>query len=233
MPRSCSAPISDGSVYLAGGVVTWLAGISSRMFYFRLLFPFTPRGFWINLRTSLVNSTRGNASWRAVVVRLVALALALTVVWLSGGGLGLVLGYGVSLLWVYPWFSWLSILAEHRWFCSDEQARDRWQMECINCRPTAFPGLTGWVVGGLIFPLSDKYHLVHSLYPYVRWNYLPILDRHLRERDAHYPVFQSEGLLFPRGPHPAALSELRQRVSAPRPGDLASWSARFDVSRRA
>ena len=31
MPRSCSAPISDGSVYLAGGVVTWLAGISSRM----------------------------------------------------------------------------------------------------------------------------------------------------------------------------------------------------------
>ena len=31
MPRSSSASISDGSVYRAGGVVTWLAGISSRM----------------------------------------------------------------------------------------------------------------------------------------------------------------------------------------------------------
>lgn len=207
-------------------------GITARTFHLRLFYPFTPRGFWINLRTSLVNSTRGNASWRAVVIRVVVLTLALWVIWRAGGVPGLVLGYGVSLLWIYPWFSWVSILGEHRWFCADDEAQDRWQMECINCRPTAFSGLTGWIIGTLIFPLSDKYHLAHSLYPYVRWSYLPTIDRHLRQHDPHYPVFRSEGLLFPRGPLPGALSELRQRLSAPRPGDLASWGERFAVSPR-
>lgn len=229
--RSPNHPDKDPNLrrIVEGGV---RPGISAAMFYVRLLYPFTPRGFWINLRTSLVNSTRGNASWRAVVIRIVSLAAALGAIWLAGGVPGLVL-YGVSLLWVYPWFSWISILGEHRWFCSDDQAKDRWQMECINCRPTAFPGLSGWVIGRLIFPLSDKYHLAHSLYPYVRWNYLPTIDRHLRKHDPYYAVFQSEGLLFARGTMPAALSELRERVSAPRPGDLATWGARFAVARRA
>jgi fatty acid desaturase len=88
-------------------------------------------------------------------------------------------------------------------------------------------------VSRLVFPLSDRYHLAHSLYPYVRWSYLPAIDRHLRAHDPHYAVYQSAGLLFPRGPLPAALSELRERLSAPRPGDLAAWGERFAVTRRA
>lgn len=204
-------------------------GISAREFHWRLLFPFTPRGFWINLRTSLVNSTRGNASWRTAMLRVVVVVATALVLWQTGGARGVVLGYVVPLLWFYPWFSWISILGEHRWFAPDDHAKDRWQMECINCRPTAFPGLLGWLIGGLIFPLSDKYHLAHSLYPYVRWDYLPTIDRHLRATDPHYPVYASIGLLIARGDRPAALSELRQRLHEPRPGDLATWHTRFAV----
>lgn len=207
-------------------------GITARGFYLRLLFPFTPRGFWINLRTSLVNSTKGNSSWRVVALRLVVLASALALIWHSGGAAGLALGYLLPLLLVYPLFSWISILGEHRWFVSDDAAQDRWQMECINCRPMEFPGVSGWIVGHLIFPLSDKHHLAHSLFPYVRWNYLPAIDRYLREHDPYYPVHQSRGLLRPRGPLPAALSELKQRVTGAGSGDLAAWSERFAVTRR-
>lgn len=207
-------------------------GITARGFYLRLLFPFSPRGFWINLRTSLLNSTKGNSSWRVVALRVAVVAATLALVWSCGGAAGLVFGYLVPLLLVYPWFSWISILVEHRWFCADDAARDRWQMECINCRPTEFPGVSGWIVSRLIFPLSDRYHLAHSLFPYVRWNYLPPIDRYLREHDPYYPTYRSEGLLFPRGPLPAALSELKQRVTGTGAGDLAAWAERFAVTRR-
>ena len=206
-------------------------GISPLEFHARLFFPLSPRGFWINLRTSAVNSTMGNASWRTVGARLVSVALALSVLWLAGGAAGVAVGYAVPLLFVYPLFSWVSLLGEHRWFCPNDQGRDRWEMECINCRPTAFPGLTGWIVRQLVFPLSDAYHLAHSLYPHVRWSYLPAIDRHLRAHDPHYAAYRSEGLLFSRGPLPAALSELRERLHDPRPGDLARWGERFAVTR--
>lgn len=206
-------------------------GITTREFHVRLFYPFSPRGFWVNLRTSLVNSTLGNSSWQVIVTRIVALALALSLLWLCAGAVGIVVGYVVPLLLVYPFFSWISILTEHRWFCPNDQGRDRWQMECINCRPTDFPGVSGWIVRQLIFPLSDRYHLAHSLYPHVRWSYLPTIDRYLRQHDEYYAVYQSEGLLLPRGPLPTALSELKQRLAAPGPGDLAAWGERFAVTK--
>ncbi|MEZ4315531.1 MAG: fatty acid desaturase, partial [Polyangiaceae bacterium] len=121
-------------------------GISPAEFHARMFFPLSPRGFWINLRTSVVNSTMGNASGWTVVTRLVSVTLALGVLWVAGGAVGIVVGYVAPLLFVYPLFSWVSLLAEHRWFCPNDQGRDRWEMECINCRPTAFPGLSGWVL---------------------------------------------------------------------------------------
>lgn len=228
--RSPNKPGKDPNLHrvIEGGV---RPGISAREFHLRLFFPFSPRGFWVNLRTSIVNSIQGNASGPAALGRVASLSAALGLFWAMGGAAGLIVGYGVSLLFVYPFFSWVSILAEHRWFCPDDEAQNRWQMECINCRPTEFPGVMGAVVRHLIFPLSDKYHLAHSLYPHVRWSYLPAIDRDLRASDAYYPAHRSEGLLFPRGPLPAALSELRQRLSAPRPGDVAAWGERFAVKR--
>lgn len=208
-------------------------GISPREFSLRLLYPLTPRGFWVNLRTSLVNSTRGNHAWHTAVARVLAVAALWSALVWAGGPTGFLVGFLAPLLTLYPLYSWISILVEHRWFCSDEGTTGRWQMECVNCRPTAFPGLAGWLIGALIFPLSDKYHLAHSLYPYVRWDYLPAIDAHLRARDRYYPVFRSEGLLVPRGALPAALSELKLRLTAQPAADLAPWAARFAVPRAA
>lgn len=228
--RNPNDPVRDPNLrrIIEGGV---RPGITPRQFHIRLFYPFSPRGFWVNLRTSTINSLRGNSSWYVVVTRVVALTLALSLLWLTGGTEGVVIGYAVPLLLIYPFFSWISILAEHRWFCPNDQASDRWQMECVNCRPTEFPGASGWIVRHLIFPLSDKYHLAHSLYPHVHWCYLPAIDRHLRQHDPYYSAYQSEGLLFPRGPLPAALSELKRRLSTPRPGDLAAWGEQFAVSK--
>lgn len=224
--RSPNKPDKDPNLkrIIEGGM---RPGISPLEFYLRLLYPLTPHGFWVNLRTSLVNSTKGNVSWRAAATRVISVAALWSALWWAGGTTGFLVGFLVPLFTLYPLYSWISILVEHRWFCSDEDATGRWQMECVNCRPTAFPGLSGWFVGALIFPLSDKYHLAHSLYPYVRWDYLPEIDVHLRKTDRFYPVYRTEGLLFPRGTVPAALSELKHRLTAQPATALASWAPRF------
>ena len=53
--------------------------------------------------------------------------------------------------------------------------------ECINGRPTEYRGVTGWLIRHTVFPGTDHHHLAHSLYPHVRWNYLPAVNRALRE----------------------------------------------------
>jgi fatty acid desaturase len=226
--RNPNDPLKDPNLrrIIDGGM---RPGITRAQFYWRLLYPLLPRGFWVNLRTSAVNAWLGNASVAAALTRVAAMILGVGLVWLCGGLPGL-FAYAIALLLVYPWFSWLSILAEHRWFCPSERPANRWQMECTNCRPTGFAGWTGWLARQLVFPLSDAYHLVHSLYPYVRWNYLPALDRHLRAHDPFYAAYASEGFLFPRGALPAALSELKDRLTR-RTGDLAAWGEDFAIRR--
>jgi fatty acid desaturase len=63
-----------------------------------------------------------------------------------------------------------------------------------------------------ICPSSDAYHLAHSLYPGVRWNYLPAIDRVLKVDEPRYSQHASEGLLLSSDGIPSALSELRDRL---------------------
>jgi fatty acid desaturase len=189
------------------------------------LFPLGPRGIWSNFRTVVVNSLGKNASGGVIVVRCVSVALAIGSIWLVGGTKGVLLGYVLSLFLVYPWFAWISLMAEHRWFCRSD-TDDSWKRECENCRPTDFPGPVGWVIWQLVFPMSDKFHLAHSLYRYVRWSYLPTIDRRLSKDSPEYAAHRSEGLLFARAGRPAALSELRERLTGRR-DDVAPWGQKF------
>lgn len=193
----------------AGGYV---AGISPGGFYALLLYPLTPRGAWVNL-TTMARSSLLNHSHLTTVVRVVCLLTVAALLYWAGGWKGVLFGWLVPLLTSYPVFAWVSLLTEHRWFV-EGTSRDRRDLEYLAGRPTDYFGLTGWLIRVFIAPTSDAYHLAHSLYPGVRWNYLPAIDRHLKIHEPRYSNNASEGLLLRRGSAPTALSELYERLVA-------------------
>ncbi|WP_394826765.1 fatty acid desaturase family protein [Pendulispora albinea] len=224
--KNPNQPIKDPNLMriIAGGMVP---NISEGRFYFNLLYPLTPLGFWVGLRTMAQHSTLYNRNIGTLFLRIATVAGFVGGFIALAGWKGLVLGYVVPLFVSYPLYTWLSLLSEHRWFVASDPGADRRTMECTNCRPIDFPGVGGWVIRQLVYPLSDQYHLAHSLYPFVRWNYLPAIDRALKERDELYARYRSEGFLFGREGMPAALSELRERLTGARDWDRAPWSAQY------
>lgn len=191
----------------AGGYV---AGISSTSFYALLLYPLTPRGAWVNL-TTMARSSLLNHSRLTTVVRVLCLIAVAALLYWAGGWKGVLFGWLVPLLTSYPVFAWVSLLTEHRWFV-EGTSRDRRDLEYLAGRPTDYFGISGWLIRVFIAPTSDAYHLAHSLYPGVRWNYLPAIDRHLKIHEPRYSNNASEGLLLKRGSAPTALSELYERL---------------------
>ncbi|WP_063534831.1 fatty acid desaturase [Burkholderia sp. MSMB1589WGS] len=191
----------------AGG---YTSGMSPLEFHMRLLYPLTPGGAWANIVTMARNSML-NHSGATAVVRWIAVTVAGVVLYWAGGWKGVVFGWLVPLLTSYPVFAWISLLTEHRWFV-EGPARDRLDIEYLAGRPTDYFGFSGWLVRLFIAPTSDAYHLVHSLYPGVRWNFLPAIDRHLKIHEPRYTQNASEGLLMRRGNAPSALSELYERL---------------------
>jgi len=191
-----------------GGMV---APLSSWQFYGRLLYPLTLRGATDNVRTMLRNS-RMNHSRGTAALRVLCLAGLSLLLYAIGGWRAIVLGWLVPMLTSYPLFVWLALLTEHRWFVERPPAGSRFDLECWAGRPTDYAGVSGWLVRILVSPTSDAYHLAHSLYPGVRWNHLPAIDRALKVADARYTAHASSGLLFASEHAPSALSELRERL---------------------
>ena len=206
--------------FVAVGVVP---GITLADWRRKLWYPFTLAGFAETLRNLTDGTFRKNVHPALVPLRLAVTAGFCVLLWAVGGMSGVMLGFVVPLVTVYPFFSWISVLAEHRWFVRCD-ATDRKTRECINGRPTDYPGVLGGIVKHLVFPFSDHYHLAHSLYPSLRWNYLPAIDRALREQLARYARYHSVGLVRSRGGRPSALSELCERLTTPDHPDLADWA---------
>jgi len=200
----------------------FLPGISRRRFDYMLLHPLTPRGF-VETLTLIATGARRNRTWRGALVRIAMVAvMVVALVWALGWA-GLVIGYVVPMLTTYPLYSWISLLAEHRWFVSCNETT-HFARECVNGRPTAYPGALGWVIKHAIFPATDHYHLVHSLYPHIRWNHMAAIDRVLAAGDPRYRRYGSVGLLWQAGDAPSALSELRARMTSSQATDLAPWA---------
>lgn len=191
----------------AGGYV---AGVSPICFYRLLLYPLTPEGAKVNLTTLMRSSLLNHSRLTSVVRCLCLMAVAALLYW-AGGWKGVVFGWLLPLLTSYPVFAWVSLLTEHRWFI-EGPIRNRRDLEYLAGRPTDYFGLSGWLVRVFIAPTSDAYHLAHSLYPGVRWNYLPAIDRHLKIHEPRYSSNASEGLFVRRGSAPTALSELYERL---------------------
>jgi fatty acid desaturase len=193
----------------AGGMV---APLRPRQFYARLLGPIRPATLLARLgqfgRDSVVNE-----GWRTVGLRVASLATATLVLLAAGGWQGVAFGWLVPLSTSYAVFVWLALLAEHRWFVEGPRPKDRKSIEFLAGRPTDYSRLSGAVVRVLVSPTSDAYHLAHSLYPGIRWNYLPAIDRVLKVVEPRYSEHASEGLIFDRHGVPSALSDLRDRLA--------------------
>jgi fatty acid desaturase len=197
-------------------------GISEKEFYWKLFYPLTFAGFKETLQ-SMFKNYFSNKEVSHAIVRFSVIISLVSSLYILFGWKGLLITYLLPLLTTYPLFSWISVLVEHRWFvnCNEQDRRTR---ECINGRPTDYNGFTGWIIKNALFPGTDHYHLVHSLYPFVRWNYMKAIDMALKEQEPAYTKFLSQGLLFSNGTTPSALSELRDRITNLDALDLAVWA---------
>lgn len=198
----------------AGGYV---AGLTHWAFYARLFYPLTPFGAYGNIATMVRNSLL-NHSRATKFARCTSLLATAGLMYSAGGWQGIVFGWLLPLLTTYPLFAWISLLTEHRWMI-DGQPEGRLELEFLVGRPTDYFGISGWLVRVFVAPTSDAYHLAHSLYPGVRWNYLPLIDRHLKVHEPRYVSNASEGLIARRGNAPSALSELYERLVMGESGD--------------
>lgn len=198
--------------------VGFIPGISKLNFYLKLMHPLTISGLKETLlliyKGFFLNSTKKNG-----ILRLFIVIFLLILFSFFSGFQGLFILYILPLIITYPLFSWISLLVEHRWFVNCKET-DRYLKECINARPTYYKGLLGWLIKHLIFPGTDHYHLAHSLYPIIRWNYMKVIDIELQKKCPYYIRYASEGLLFINGTKPSALSELRDRMTCHHEDDL-------------
>lgn len=210
--------------FIAVGVIP---GIPRATLWAKVLRPLSVRGIHETVRTAWSNALTRDVRSHGLWLRVMTVGAVVAMFALTSGPIGILVAYAVPLVTVYPFFSWISVLAEHRWFVRCEEL-DRKGRECVNGRPTDYAGL-GRLAKHTIFPFTDHYHLAHSLYPTLRWNYLPAVDRALRARDPRYARFASVGLFRSRGDRPSALSELFDRLSTPEHPDVADWAKQLSA----
>jgi fatty acid desaturase len=189
-------------------------GISSLAFVNALLMPLGPSGFRETVVTMVKASLFLNSNAQAAVLRLVSVGLAGGLFYGLAGWPGILLGYLPALVIAYPLFAWLSLLAKHRWHVPvmPGVARGR-DHDFEHGRATDYTGFSGALVRYFICPSSDAYHLAHHLFPFVRAEYLPVVDRALKISEPRYTQYISNGLIFERHGQPAALSELKHRLT--------------------
>lgn len=194
---------------VAGGMVP---GISTLGFIRALLYPLLPHGLMNSMMTMARAALFQNSNAWIFLLRLGTVAVVATLfVWL-GGWQGLVFGYIIPMVAFYPLFSWLSLLSKHRWHTPYVEGMDKRSHDYEHGRATDFSGLFGPILRYLIYPMSDAYHLAHHIYPFVRTEYMPALDRELKISEPRYTQYISDGFLFGRNGQPAALSELYDRL---------------------
>lgn len=186
-------------------------GITRFQFLLGVIYPLTPKGIMQRLKECskmLLQSEKGMVHWpRTLITAAIVFLFSY-----FGFYWELIFLYVVPVLFTYPLFYWIAHIALHRWYkeCDDNIAYH--ERELILGRPTVFKGITGFIVKHNIFPVGDSYHLAHSLFPSVRWNHLPSVDRLLRENIEEYEKNESVNLFFPSRGKPSAISELQETM---------------------
>jgi fatty acid desaturase len=186
-------------------------GISRGRFAALVFWPLSPGGIRENVGF-IVASVSGGSGLQ-VVQRLVVNAIVLGAVWQFAGGAALIV-YAIALLFLYPLYSWWSLLVEHRWFAeADIKELSRTEYECRVARRTVYGAISAWTIRVLICPLTDSFHLAHHLYPRMHWKYIAEADRALAATNDTYARGANYGLLIGFAPGtPSALGDLYRRL---------------------
>ncbi|MER5571324.1 fatty acid desaturase [Streptomyces goshikiensis] len=115
--------------------------------------------------------------------------------YLTAGWPGLLFGWLIPRLLLYPLLAWWSLVVEHTWFDPQPRTGQPVHVEGGRClrlyprnRALALFAAATWL------PYGDLRHYAHSVHPAVRWNYLPALERHLPS-----PHFTPAAMCFGRG----------------------------------
>jgi fatty acid desaturase len=186
-------------------------GISEIAFWAGFLHPLTPAGLMARFRECygyLAEEFGATAFYLRILCVLGVVLLYASFGWYAE----MFWLYIAQVLIFYPLFYWIAHVSLHRWFaeCADDIPYHQREVEVG--RPTDFPGLSGAIIRNNLFPFGDSYHLAHSLFPGVRWNYLSEVDRLVRKASPDYERHASSGLVFSRKGRPSAISELRERL---------------------
>jgi fatty acid desaturase len=138
-----------------------------------MVFPLTPGGLVSSCRSMLANTFAGRDRWwrPGLMAGLAAAAYAC-------GGVRALLALAVARVALYPLLAWASVLVEHSWFRGRPRSGRPLEVESRRC-VRVYPGRqaltllarTTWL------PYGDIFHFAHSVYPTVRWNYLPAVER--------------------------------------------------------
>ena len=187
--------------------------LPSTRFWFAVIRPITPIGVISNLRQALRNMTEPSLISKEGIARVASVMVVfITITYMAGLGSYLLM-FLIPRFVVYPLFAWLSLLVEHRWFTDVSGMKGR-EKEYAFGRRTNYPGLAGKFTCVILFPYGDAFHLAHSLFPFVRWNHLPQVDRLLNEHDNEYSKAQTYGLLWRTGHRKGVLNYLVDRNRA-------------------
>ncbi|WP_329449351.1 fatty acid desaturase (plasmid) [Streptomyces sp. NBC_01426] len=148
-------------------------GITRTRYGLALVHPLTPSGITVTI-TSLTANLLPHPGRAAAFTAVAAAA------YLTGGPAGLIAGFLIPRLLLYPLLAWFSLLAEHTWFDAEHRTGTPAQIEAGRClrlyprnRALAMLAATTWL------PYGDLHHYAHSAHPGLRWNYLPALEHHL------------------------------------------------------
>jgi fatty acid desaturase len=126
--------------------------------------------------------------------RTVAILATVLCLYLAGGTTAVACCYVLPLLTFYPLLAWWSQLVEHRWFTregSSSRSREYAHGRVIDIHPAV-----RWLLEAVFLPFGDSLHLAHSLYPGIRWTYLPYIHRIHLACDSDYRSVCVGGVLF-------------------------------------
>jgi len=189
----------------------FVPGITAGQYWFGVFRPLTPFGIVDRLKECWGYIAIDMWNWN-LALRLLSVATVIALFAYFGFYTELLFLYVVPVLITYPLFYWVAHIALHRWFATCETDIPYHQRELALGRPTDFPGVVGAIVKHNVFPYGDSYHLAHSLFPAVRWNYLPAVDNLMKRDSPEYANHGSVGLFFGSQGKPSALGELRLRM---------------------
>lgn len=189
----------------------FIPGITSFQFWIGIFYPLTWRGIRDRIKECITYLIADRYSLN-FHLRVICVSIIVELFLAFHQTKALIFLYVFPVLVIYPLFYWLAHVALHRWYAPCESNIAYYERELELGRPTEFKGILGFIIRHNIFPIGDSYHLAHSLFPIVRWTYLPQVDQILKKYFPKYSENMSCNLFFFTHSMPSAISELKDRM---------------------